>query len=90
MNKLYNIVFIYILLLFSSFSSWFKMEDRLEELVIERHAEIASLAESARVSVCLLKTLLSDFDRRVLELKNVQETLNPNAAHSGSLQSIYT
>jgi len=61
--------------------------DREAERVSERQAELVSLAESAKVSVCLLKALLSDFDKRVQELKDVQESLNPGL---GSLQSINT
>jgi len=53
--------------------------DRQEELASERHSELVSVAESARVSVCLLKELLSDFDKRVQEVKHVQDTFNPGS-----------
>jgi len=45
---------------------------------MERHAELVSLAESAKVTVSVLKAMMSDFDARVQEtLRRMQDTLNP-------------
>jgi len=52
---------------------------RQEGLASERRTELVSVAESARVSVCLLKELLPDLNKRLHELKKVQESLNPGS-----------